>query len=77
LDPTIIAGFTLVGAAGQRIALSQIGEVDVRMEDPVLRRRDSVPTITVPGDIAEGLQPPDVSSSISKQLQPFLDSLPE
>lgn len=76
LDPAQIKGFTLVGASGQRIPLSQIGEVDVRMEDPILRRRDRTPTITVRGDIAEGLQPPDVSSVILKQLQPIIETLP-
>ncbi|MNO74046.1 Swarming motility protein SwrC [compost metagenome] len=76
LDPAKIEGFTLVGAAGQRIPLSQVGEVDVRMEDPILRRRDRTPTITVRGDIAEGLQPPDVSSVIMKELQPVIDKLP-
>jgi len=76
LDPEKIAGFTLVGAAGQRIPLSQIGDVDVRMEDPVLRRRDRTPTITVRGDIAENLQPPDVSTAITKALQPVIDQLP-
>ncbi|ROM69946.1 MFS transporter [Pseudomonas brassicacearum] len=77
LDPARIEGFTLVGAAGQRIPLSQVGEVDVRMEDPILRRRDRTPTITVRGDIAEGLQPPDVSGAMLKQLQPILDTLPD
>jgi multidrug efflux pump subunit AcrB len=76
LDPAKIAGFTLVGAAGQRIPLSQIGDVEVRMEDPVLRRRDRTPTITVRGDIAENLQPPDVSTTIMKALQPVIDKLP-
>lgn len=76
LDPTKIAGFTLVGSAGQRIPLAQIGEIEVRMEDPVLRRRDRTPTITVRGDIAENLQPPDVSTAIQKQLQPIIDTLP-
>ena len=76
LDPAKIEGLTLVGASGQRIPLSQIGEVEVRMEDPVLRRRDRTPTITVRGDIAENLQPPDVSTAIMKQLQPIVDSLP-
>ncbi|MEI7125139.1 efflux RND transporter permease subunit [Pectobacterium versatile] len=75
-DPAKIEGFTLVGAAGQRIPLSQIGEVEVRMEDPVLRRRDRTPTITVRGDIAETLQPPDVSATIVKSLQPIIDTLP-
>ncbi|WP_191488131.1 efflux RND transporter permease subunit [Pseudomonas sp. FEN] len=77
LDPARIEGFTLVGATGQRIPLSQVGEVDVRMEDPILRRRDRTPTITVRGDIAEGLQPPDVSGVIVKQLQPIIDTLPD
>ncbi|WP_413534791.1 efflux RND transporter permease subunit [Rahnella inusitata] len=76
LDPAKIAGFTLVGASGQRIPLSQIGEVEVQMEDPVLRRRDRTPTITVRGDIAENLQPPDVSTAIIKALQPVIDTLP-
>ena len=49
LDPAKIEGLTLVGKAGQRIPLAQIGEVEVRMEDPLLRRRDRTPTITVRG----------------------------
>ncbi len=76
LDPAKIADFTLVGSAGQRIPLSQVGEVDVRMEDPILRRRDRIPTMTVRGDIAEGLQPPDVSAVMLKALQPAIDQLP-
>ncbi len=76
LDPARIADFTLTGANGQRIPLSQIGKVEVRAEEPVMRRRDRLPTITVRGDIAEGLQPPDVSAAISRQLQPLIDKLP-
>ncbi|WP_395291375.1 efflux RND transporter permease subunit [Enterobacter roggenkampii] len=76
LDPAKIEGFTLVGNAGQRVPLSQIGKIEVGMEDPVLRRRDRTPTITVRGDIADNLQPPDVSVAIMKQLQPIVDSLP-
>ncbi|MEJ4043694.1 efflux RND transporter permease subunit [Erwinia sp. SLM-02] len=76
LDPEKIAGFSLVGSSGQRIPLSQIGEVEVHMEDPVLRRRDRTPTLTVRGDIAENLQPPDVSTAMTKALQPVIDALP-
>lgn len=76
LDPAKVGDFTLVGAAGQRIPLTQVGTVDVRMEEPVVRRRDRVPTITVRGDIAEGLQPPDVSTAITRQLRPIIDKLP-
>jgi len=76
LDPSRIADFTLVGTAGQRIPLSQIGTVGIRMEDPILRRRDRTPTMTVRGDIAEGLQPPDVSTAVLKDLQPIIAKLP-
>lgn len=76
LDPARIADFTLVGSAGQRLPLSQVGGVDVRMEDPILRRRDRTPTLTVRGDIADGLQPPDVSTAILEQLQPVIAQLP-
>jgi multidrug efflux pump subunit AcrB len=76
LDPSKVGDFTLVGSADQRIPLSQIGRVDVRMEDPILRRRDRTPTITVRGDIAEGLQPPDVSTAVLKELQPIIAGLP-
>ncbi|MNH78223.1 Cobalt-zinc-cadmium resistance protein CzcA [compost metagenome] len=77
LDPAKIGDFTLTGANGQRIPLSQIGKIEVRMEEPVIRRRDRVPTITVRGDIAEGLQPPDVSTAITKQLQSVIKNLPK
>ncbi|HCM9671810.1 efflux RND transporter permease subunit [Enterobacter roggenkampii] len=76
LDPAKIEGFTLVGNAGQRVPLSQIGKIEVGMEDPILRRRDRTPTITVRGDIADNLQPPDVSVAIMKELQPIADALP-
>ncbi|GER11433.1 Swarming motility protein SwrC [compost metagenome] len=76
LDPARIADFTLAGAGGQRIPLSQVGQVEMRMEEPVMRRRDRVPTITVQGDIADGTQPPDVSNAITKQLQPIIEKLP-
>jgi multidrug efflux pump subunit AcrB len=76
LDPAKIGDFTLAGANGQRIPLSQVGKIDVRMEEPIIRRRDRMPTITVRGDIADGLQPPDVSTAISKQLQPIIEKLP-
>ncbi|HEX7750322.1 MAG TPA: efflux RND transporter permease subunit [Bordetella sp.] len=77
LDPAKINGFTLVGSAGQRVPLSQVGTVNVQMEDPILRRRDRTPTITLRGDIATGLQPPDVSAAVLKQLKPIIATLPD
>ena len=77
LNPSKIDAFTLTGAQGQRVSLSQVGTVEIRMEEPILRRRDRTPTITVRGDVAEGLQPPDVSSAVMEQLQPIIEQLPK
>lgn len=76
LDPARIGDFTLTATNGQRIPISQIGKLELRMEDPILLRRDRVPTITVRGDIANSLQPPDVSTAMLKKLQPVIDTLP-
>ena len=75
-DPGRINAFALVGAAGQRIRLWQAGKGGVRPEEPGLRGRDRGPTITVRGDIAEGLQPPDVSLAMQQALQPVAAALP-
>jgi multidrug efflux pump subunit AcrB len=76
LDPARVGGFTLVGDQGQHVPVAQIGRLEVRMEDPILRRRDRVPTITVRGDIAEGLQPPEVSMAMEKALAPLRAQVP-
>ncbi|GLR48094.1 efflux RND transporter permease subunit [Sphingomonas astaxanthinifaciens] len=76
LDPQRIADYVLTGSGGQRVTVSQIGKVVVQMENPLLQRRDRVPTITVRGDIADGLQPPDVSTAMMEKLQPIIDTLP-
>lgn len=76
LDPAKLHGFTLTGASGQHVPLDQIGKAEIRMEDPILRRRDRYTTITVRGDIAEELQPPDVSLQVIKDIQPVVDALP-
>ncbi|HUD92564.1 efflux RND transporter permease subunit [Sphingobium sp.] len=76
LDPARIGDYMLTGANGERVPVSQIGKLEVRMEDPILQRRDRVPTITVRGDIADGLQPPDVSTAMFEKLQPIIKALP-
>jgi len=76
LDPARVADFTLTASNGARVPLSQVGKLELRTEDPILLRRDRVPTITVRGDIADGLQPPDVSTAMLKKLQPVITTLP-
>ncbi|MBD8471872.1 efflux RND transporter permease subunit [Sphingomonas sp. CFBP 8765] len=76
LDPARIGDYMLTGANGQRVPVGQIGKLEVRMEDPILQRRDRLTTITVRGDIADGLQPPDVSTALLEKLQPIIRTLP-
>ena len=76
LDPARVADFTLTGANGARVPISQVGNLELRMENPILLRRDRVPTITVRGDIANGLQPPDVSTAMFKKLERVIATLP-
>jgi multidrug efflux pump subunit AcrB len=76
LDPARLGDLTLTSADGKAVPLSQIGHVEIRSEDPILRRRDRVPTITVQSDIDETMQPPDVSKQIYASLQPLIAKLP-
>ncbi|WP_425527835.1 efflux RND transporter permease subunit [Xylella fastidiosa] len=66
----------MVGSAGQRIPLSQVGTVDVRMEDTMLRRRDRTPTITVPATSPKDCNRRTFSTAVLKQLQPVIKKLP-
>ncbi len=75
LDPARIGDYMLTGSNGQRVPVSQIGKLEVRMEDPTLQHRDRLTTITVRGDIADGLQPPDVSTAMLEKLQPIINTL--
>lgn len=76
LDPAKLGSFTLIGSHGERVPLDQIGTTDVRMEDPILRRRDRMNTVTVRGDVDDAYQPPDVSMQLIKALAPIKAALP-
>jgi multidrug efflux pump subunit AcrB len=76
LDPARLGELTLTSRTGRLVPLSQIGHVEIRPEDPILRRRDRTPTITVQSDFDETMQPPEVSMEIKKALAPVIARLP-
>jgi multidrug efflux pump subunit AcrB len=76
-DPIKLNNMTLINHTGKAIPLSQVGHIEVRSEEPILKRRDRLPTITVESDIDESLQPPQVSAEIEKAIQPIIAGLPE
>lgn len=76
LDPTRLADFSLISRDGRQIPLDQVGHSDIRFEEPMLKRRDRVPTITVRSEVNEATQPPEVSKQVLSALQPLIASLP-
>jgi multidrug efflux pump subunit AcrB len=77
LDPARLGELTLTSRTGRVVPLSQIGHVEIRPEDPILRRRDRTPTVTVQSDFDETMQPPEVSMEIQKALAPIIARLPD
>lgn len=76
LDPSRLADFSLMSRDGRQVPLDQIGHSAIQFEEPVLKRRDRTPVITVRSDINEATQPPEVSQQVMKALQPLIASLP-
>ncbi len=76
LDPSRLADFSLISRDGQAIPLEQIGQSEVRFEEPIMKRRDRTPVITIRADIDEAAQPPEVSQAVMQALQPLIASLP-
>jgi len=77
LDPEKLANMTLVTHSGKGVPVSQIGRVEVQQEDPILKRRDRLPTITLQCDIDEEFQPPQVSMEIDQAIKQAVANLPE
>ncbi|MEY9626153.1 efflux RND transporter permease subunit [Sinorhizobium fredii] len=76
LDPARLADFSLMSRDGRQIPLDQIGHSEIRFEEPILKRRDRTPVITIRSDINEATQPPEVSQQVMTALQPLIASLP-
>src|SRR5256886_8013189 len=76
LDPTRLADFSLMSRDGRPIPLDQVGHSEIRLEEPIMKRRDRTPVVTIRSDINEATQPPEVSKEIKTALQPLIASLP-
>jgi multidrug efflux pump subunit AcrB len=76
LDPTKLLNMALTSNDGKLIPLRQLGKVVIREEDPILKRRDRVTTITVQSDHDDSVQPPQVTQEVLKSIQPIIDKLP-
>jgi multidrug efflux pump subunit AcrB len=61
---------------GRKIALSQVGPIEVRYEDPVIKRYNRERFLAINADVA-GAQPPDVTNQIWADMAELRASLPE
>jgi multidrug efflux pump subunit AcrB len=77
LDPTKLLNMALTSNDGKLIPLSQLGKVVIREEDPILKRRDRLTTITVQSDHDDSVQPPQVTQEVLKSIQPIIEKLPD
>ncbi len=64
-----LADLTLTTDTGRSVSLSNVAYLLPEMEDPLLVRRDRAPTITVRADVVAGVQPPDVTADIQRQIE--------
>jgi len=70
------ADMTLFNASGHSVPLSQIGEIESRLEEPIVWRRNQERSLTVRCDIADGYQAPDISAKIEGSLSRIRAELP-
>ncbi|AHF00880.1 multidrug transporter [Thiomicrospira aerophila AL3] len=61
---------------GQSLPLSQLAELVIAYEDPVLKRRNRTPYLSVNSEIKSGAQPPDVTFEIWPKLETLNQTLP-
>lgn len=76
LDPARINSLNLTSKSGALVPLTQVGRIEIRPENYILKRRDRTPVISINCDVAEDSQPPDVSAEVRKSLEAFVRNLP-
>lgn len=76
LDPTRLADFTLTARNGVAVPLAQVARIAYEHEEPILWRRNRDMSITIRADVVDGVQPPDATMAVSRELQGVRDALP-
>jgi multidrug efflux pump subunit AcrB len=71
-----IGDLSVTTRTGASVPVSQIAKIVYEHEDAILWRRSRDMTITVRADVADGVQPPDVSSRIYPRLAELREKLP-
>lgn len=75
-DLAHIGDLTVTTRSGASVPVAQVARIVYEHEDAILWRRSRDTSITVRSDVADGVQPPDVSMRIWPQLAGVMAQLP-
>ena len=75
LDLGRVGDLTLMSRNGVAVPLAQVARIEIGHEEPILWRRNRDMAITVRADVADGVQPPDVTNQVWPTLQPIRATL--
>lgn len=76
-DLGALASTQIPTSRGDTVPLSQVATLRMVMEEPIIWRRNRVPTLDIGADVVDGMQGPDVMHQIRPHLKPLLTQLPE
>jgi len=76
LNANSIGSLEILSRDGKKIPISQIGLMEVRWEDPIVRRFNGETILLVQGDV-KGAQAKDITYKIWKELEEIRAKLPE
>lgn len=71
-----LGNLVIAASNGRGVSLGQVAKIVPSSEDPLLVRRDRVPTMSVRADVRPNVQPANVTAAIVPRLQPLIDKLP-
>jgi multidrug efflux pump subunit AcrB len=63
-------------SAGRTVPLSQLAALSYEQETPIVWRRDRLPTLTVQGDVVDGVLPEGVVNDLTKEVEALAATLP-
>lgn len=66
----------LAGSDGKSVPLSAIAKFRYELEQPMIARRDRIPTITIKAAVIGPTQPATIVDDLKPQVQAFVDALP-
>ncbi|MCQ4347172.1 efflux RND transporter permease subunit [Pseudomonas stutzeri] len=75
LDADGLASLEVLGGDGRKLPFGQLGRLEVRFEDPLIKRYNREPVLTVQADV-RGAQPNDVTADLWRALAELRGQLP-